>query len=560
MISTRNQDLVSELLKRFSRLKQDRAYIEPVWREVADLAYPRLSNWDTNSITFVRSRAFNSRALYANKLQAYGFLGYMMNRAKPWFRLRVADRQLAQAPGVSDWLEEVTQVLVDELQASNFYDQAAELVPILGSIGTAAMSMQEDPSRPGRAFFSTRHPKECWFAESNGTHVDTCYRQFRMVGTQAMKTWKEELPAATRERITSDPYGFIRILHVVQPREEWNPDSLLSIDKPFGSYYIDLDSGELIAEGGYDHFPYVVPRWVKNADEVYGGSPAMDALTDILRLNQVSRTQLELAQKIADPPTTAPETMRDSLRLNPGSRNFRNTPDEKIEPLVFGANYPITKDVENSIREIIDGHFNVEFFLMLSRIDREMTAREVLERKGEQSAVLGATIGNFQTEFLSPAIEWLFNRCVEWGKFPPPPQALQQGGTVSVEYTGYLAQLQQKYYGSSGLTSALEILMPIIGSFPQAADNIDVDELVRAAAEAFGLPQKIIRELPEVQSIRVKAAQAAAAQQNEMVAMQNQQDLLKNADKLNQPTNPESPLAQLQRAMKTPPPVSGGNG
>ena len=37
----------------------------------------------------------------------------------------------------------------------------------------------------------------------------------------------------------------------------------------------------LLEEGGFDEFPYMVPRWSKVAGEIYGRSPSMTSLPDI---------------------------------------------------------------------------------------------------------------------------------------------------------------------------------------------------------------------------------------------------------------------------------------
>lgn len=553
--STEGQDKIAEeILKRLARLKTARAIYEPVWREIADFAFPRLSNWDVATTSVVRSKGFNSKAVNANKLQSYGFLGYMVSRTKPWFRLRLPDPETMRAPGVADWLEGLELILSAELQRSNFYDQAAEFVPAMGSIGHSTMSMAEDPVIPGRALFSTRHPKEVWIQDGRDGRVDTVYREFRITAGQAMATWGAALPEGTQRRAKDDPYSTLRFLHAVQPREDWNPDSMLSTAKPWGSYYLDLQENKLVEEGGFDDSPYACCRWFKNADESYGGSPAFDALTDILRLQQVSRTQLELAQRIADPPILAWETMRDTLRTSPGARNFRNSERETVEPMQLGANYPVTIEVEQNIEKVIEEHFNVEFYLMLSRIDREMTAREVLERKGEQSAVLGATIGAFQTDFLSPVISWIYKRCIEWGRVPPPPRGAGDMGSLEIEYTGYLAQLQRKYYASSGITSALEVLFPIIQAFPEAADNLDTDELVREAGDVFGLPQRVLREMPDVKRIRAAKAQAMQAQAQQAMAMQTQQDVMRSSPGLNQPVQEGSPLEGIMSGLEQGPP------
>jgi len=539
-----------EILRRHDALKEIRTIHEPDWQEISELTHPRYSSWSIETPSIIRAKGFNSKGVKANKLMGFGFMGYMVSRTRPWFKLVTTDPALARYPGVADWLEEAESVLLAELTKSNFYDQIAELLPIMGSIGTGAVSMKEDPVTPRRAQFATRHPKEIWVASTYGERIDVVFRQFRMMQTTALARWRKDLPEETRERCERKPYDYMQVLHAVLPREDWMPGSPLSIEKRFGSFYVDMGTKKLITEGGFAEFPYLVGRWTKNTDSPYGSSPGHDCLVDILRLQQVSRTQMELAQKIADPMIDAPETIRDSIRIGAGAVNFHSRPEEHLQAVQLGANYPITIEQERALEQSIDEHYNVDFFLMLSRMEREMTAREVLERKGEQAAVLGATIGAFESDVLSPVIEWMFARCAEWGKIPQPPRALIESGMpIDVEYTGYLAQLQRKYFSSTGLQDAMSVLFPIFQANPEAMDNINFDELARDTADTFNLSQRIVREEPEVQAMRQSRAQAQQQAMQQQAAQEQTTQVMASADKLGQVPQEGSPLQQILAGM-----------
>jgi hypothetical protein len=95
----------------------------------------------------------------------------------------------------------------------------------------------------------------------------------------------------------------------------------------------------------------------------------------------------------------------------------------------------------------------------------------------------------------------------------------------------------------------LELVAPHIQRFPESIDNLEGDQLMREAMDGNGMPQKIIRELPDVERIRaarMEAQQQATAQQQAMIA---QESLLKNVDRLNQPVKPGTMLDDLNKQM-----------
>ena len=55
----------------------------------------------------------------------------------------------------------------------------------------------------------------------------------------------------------------------------------LARGKPIASVYYHADSKHLLSESGFDDFPFMVPRFVKDSVSTYGRSPAMNALPDV---------------------------------------------------------------------------------------------------------------------------------------------------------------------------------------------------------------------------------------------------------------------------------------
>jgi hypothetical protein len=94
-------------------------------------------------------------------------------------------------------------------------------------------------------------------------------------------------------------------------------------DKPIASVYYHADTRMLLSEGGFDDFPFMVPRFVKDSVSTYGRSPAMNALPDVKMLNKMSEVTIRAAQKQIDPPLMVPDDgFMLPVRTTPGSLNF----------------------------------------------------------------------------------------------------------------------------------------------------------------------------------------------------------------------------------------------
>ena len=185
-----------------------------------------------------------------------------------------------------------------------------------------------------------------------------------------------------------------------------------------------------------------------------------------------------------------------------------------------------------------------------------MTAREIMERMGEKAAMLGYITGRFQGEVLQPAIKRTFNIMFRAGRFPEVPEALRQvetDGGLDIEFMGFFAQIQKKYYATNGINVALEYSLQVAQIFgPEALDNCDPDQLYRDALDGCGTPQRAIREKADVTKIRDARAQAqaqAAQQQQQMFQAQN---MMQNVDKLGKKPEDGSPLQQMDQANGVP--------
>ena len=346
--------------------------------------------------------------------------------------------------------------------------------------------------------------------------MDTVFRKYRISARNALEHFGDRVSDRIRQTAKDRPYERFEFIHAVFPRKERDPVKKDSLNMPYASYWVESGANRVVREGGYRVMPYAVWRYKKGSDETYGRSPAILALTDIMTLNQISKTMLGVANLAADPPYNVPAEMKGRVRIVPRGINYYQDTDRIIMPVRTASNYPVGVEREDRIKQIIEEHFKVDFFMMLARSQRQMTAVEVMERQGEKAVVLGAAIGRLINECLNPIIDRVFQIELDAGRLPPVPDVLlEQGGDIDVDYMGPLAQAQKRLFKTYGIIHGLEGIRPIASIREDVLDIIDFDEITREVLESSGFPQKAIRPADQVQAIRQARAEEIQARQAE---------------------------------------------
>ncbi|MCF7939680.1 MAG: head-tail connector protein [Spirochaetales bacterium] len=519
-----------QILRKFEALKDDRQTWEQEYEDISEYIFPRRNNWDTFDGKARRQGAeiYDGTPIGALNLLANGLVGYLVSPATRWFKLRLPTEQLTNLPGVRAWLEKSEQVLYDEFSRSNFYEEIVEYFKDGGAFGTATMYVEEDLNR-NLANFSTRHPKEIYLATNRYGQVDTVFRRFVMTARQMAEQFGEEsLSPSTQRMVHDQPQSRIKVIHAVYPRTDRDVTKLNNKNMPYASAYIEEDASFLIRESGFQRLPYIVWRYSTNSDETYGRGPGYEALSDVKKSNKVSETLLKSAQMMVDPPLNVPEQMKNKVKWVPRGLNYYANPKEVVTPANTGKQYDPGLEREQHLKEIIETHFMVDFFLMLERAPDGMTATEVMERQAEKAAILGSTIGRIASEFLDPVIDHAFEIAFRQRKLPAPPPALiqavqTQGAQLEIDYIGPLSQAQKKFHVTRGVNQSIQALAPVMQMNPQVADLVDWDQLGMEIMRSYGMPEKVIRDLKQVQQMRKQRQQ----QQQQMMQQQQANETMK---------------------------------
>jgi hypothetical protein len=536
------------------QVKQD--YLD-LWQDIVDfLAINRYNLDGTQQKGKKKGQdVYDAYACLAWRDFTHGVFGYMMSPNLQWFKLRVTPDWLMDDRAVKMWLEEVERILYASFARSNFYETAPEYLADGSSLGTATCYSEEDLST-GKTIWTVMHPGEIVLAENRYGMVDTVLRKFKLNARQAVQSFGEDnLSEQIKANWRKTPEQEFEFYHATFPADDieyyFDEDGVYKPkpgSKPFVSAYVMEDGTKLIRESGYRLNPYTVWRCFKNSGEIYGRSPATNAIIDIIKLNQMEKTTLNARHMMVDPPLQVPESMRGKVRFTPRGRTYYDPskPDLLVREMPMNISLPAGIDGEDRLRKIIDKHFMTDFFTLLSTAaleGRELTVPQVMEMQGEKAVMLAAMIGRLTSEFLDPVIDRSFDIEMEAGRIPPPPPILQKfaGGPIDVDYMGPLAQAQRKLFKVQGITQLMQTVAPLVEAYPDIVDNFDSDKIALELHSAAGAPVKILRDEKQVQAMRQQRQQKIAAQ----TAIEQAGNLAGATQGLSKPIEENSPLALM---------------
>ncbi|WP_320169515.1 portal protein [Maridesulfovibrio sp.] len=509
---------------RLLSLRQERSSWEPHWQEISDYILPRrgvYSGQRPNDGRVKGGRIIDSTATRALRILAAGLQGGLTSPARPWFRLGISDRDLARHKSVREWVAQVESTMYRALSRSNFYSCIHSLYTELSGFGTGILYCEPDQER-GLRFRTLTAGEYCLATDAQG-RVDTVYREFKMTARQLENRFgRENLPATVSSSLDRNRDHWFDVLHVVQPRDEFDHERLDGENMPFESIFLlNGKGGHILSVSGFVENPYMAPRWDTSAMDVYGRSPAMDVLADVKMLMEMSKSQIQAVHLTLRPPMKVPSMYSRRLNLLPGGQNpvEQNQQDSvsplyQVRPDLAGVSNKI-QDVRAAIRE---GFYN-DIFLMMAGSDRKtITAAEVAERHEEKLIQLGPVIERQHTELLDPLIDRVFGILLRAGQLPEAPSVLE-GVDIKVDYISVLAQAQ-KMVGTQSIQSLAEFVGRLAQANPEVLDKVDMDRAVDDYAELIGVPNGIVRSGDEVEKFRAERKVQAQQRQNMQDSLQ----------------------------------------
>lgn len=517
-----------DVTEQWEQLDGDRGTWKTHWQDCADLTNTNRADYVVQRSPGMKrqSKIFDSTPAWALRQLQNGLHSYLTSPSVPWFALRTDSIQLNLNAQVRAWLDVATTVLFDLFSSPrhNFATMSDEMYGDDGCIGTGVMAVL--PSSKSKVLFSCRTLRECVIAESDEDKVDTLIRRWRYTAKQAVQAWgMAPVGDKVRKAFIDKPDTHFHFLHRARPRV--NRDSARSDrkHKAWESLWVGEEDGNIIDEGGYDEFPFMVPRFSKVTGEVYGRGATMQNLPDIKMLNEMVKTVLKAAQKIVDPPLQMPDDgFLMPIKTVPGGINYYRAggrPTDRIEPIQTGGNVEIGRELVNDLRQaIMRGHY-ADWFIMPADMQdpassgKGVTATYTVTKRDEMLRQASPLLARMNCEFTDPLITRCFNmlwrqsKAMRFGPgspFPPPPAALA-GAQLRAEYVSPIAIAQK----TSSLDSVQRVIQTAVGLLqidPSVGDVIDSEAILRLSGDDLNAPSVIFKTTEQIAALKAQRQQA----------------------------------------------------
>lgn len=512
--------LAQEIIREFKFVANDRGNWEQHWREIAERVIPSQSfTFNTlNQYNPARGEKrtqflFDSTASIALNRFASILDSLLTPRNTTWHRLAASDADLMKDRNVNLWFEEVTRILFKYRYTpnANFSSQNQQNYKSIGAFGTGGMFIDDLFGAPGIRYKAV-HLSELFFVENHQGLVDKVMRHFALTARQAYQKWGDKLPDGIKNAMGSSPDQRFFFLHCVKPNDDRDPERLDSKGMAFKSYYIAMEGGKLLEEGGYNTFPYAVSRYEQAPGEVYGRSPAMDVLPAIKTLNEQKKTILKQGHRTVDPVLLVHDDgIIDSFSLKPGALNAGGVSADG-RPLVQAlpvGNVNVGREMMNDERAVINDAFLVTLFQILTETPA-MTATEVMERTREKGILLAPTLGRQQSEYLGPLIDREVDILSRQGLLPPMPGLLLEAqGEYTVVYDSPLSRAQRAEE-AGGLMRTVETALTVANSTQDMSvmDHFNWDIIIPEVASIQGVPSRWMSSMEQIAEMREARAEA----------------------------------------------------
>lgn len=508
---------------RLQGLQTVRQPYEDEARDIARFAQPArsrflASNRDKPEARRQRNKTLlDSHGIEAFRTLTNGMTSGLSSPSRPWFTLKLADRDLNDQPGVREWLSDVEREMYGFMARTNFYGAMKAGYAELGLFGTEACVMVEHPTVGAVCHALTFG--EYWIGLGNSLEPDTLYRRCPMTVKQAVQSFRGSVSSIVRQQYDSSNYeNPVDVYHAIEPNPDYDPNRLGS--KRFRSVYWDAGTNrkETLRTSGYDSQPFWAPRWDVVGGDTYGISPGMEALPALRELQMQTKRRNEAIDMMVKPEKVVPSGLRLTGQPNNVVSSSGVSKDQVVIPyqVPYQAVAAIGAEIDKTYAQI-DALSFADLFNAITNMRgiQPRNVEEIASRNEEKLTQLGPVIERVSNEKLEVAIDRVFDIMMRGGLLPPVPEALSEA-RIEVEFVSILAQMQ-RMVGVGQIERAAGFLGNTAGVFPDILDIVKPDEMGREYLDRIGTPAKMMRGTSEVEKIRAdRAAQQQQAQMAEM--------------------------------------------
>ena len=518
-----DSEQVKRARRKFAALENERKKWEPHWQLLAKYFSPRRIRINGDRMT--EGQMYNlAHSVPANaaKTLASGMHSGLTNQAQPWFELSLQEEELAQTEDAKLWLHDTTTKCRNIIGGSNFYESVYNVYFDVAVFGTACLFIEEDAESIVR--FRSLVVGEYSIATNEKGRVDTLYRRIKMTAQQIVDSWTDSCPQTVKDKAGNSSTEEIAIIHAVEPNREKKNGSKRKDERPFTSLYFVEAGGDVLEHGGYYEFPALCPRWSTVCNDVYGISPAMDALADVRALQEMRQDGRKALRLSVSPPLLASGIGDTEVSMSANAithipslsaGNVGVRPLLEVRPDLANL-YVAEQGDRELIREIM---FN-QLFAMFDNVNKQMTATEIAARNSEKMLQLAPILSRLRSEFFQPLIERVFNIMTRNGITAAPPESLN-GQVMKIKFVSILERAMEQV-GMSGINTLVGFIGQVAQMKPEVLDKFNFDAAVDTMADMAGVPPNLTYSTDDVQEMRQQ-------RQEQMQQMQQMQMLQQGA-------------------------------
>lgn len=512
----------AEVMERSEKVFGDRAPYQSAWTEVRDFIYPEGPSFNSQEVEGARNRDRIVSGIGETMLEtaAAAVVGLTVNPSTEWKTLVALDPAAGADYTTRVALHRANERMLHVYHSprARFYVSYLAMVREYLAYGIGCMFLAD---RPGDLpLFVARPLAQMAFAEGEDFEIDEGHWRFQLTAKQAFQRWGAKAGPKVAGK-ANDPAKSMEkcwFRHCVWPRLQASSGTgRRAEDRAFAEYWIGEEDKTIIAEGGYERFPYVVPREGQRPGEVYGRGRGIRALADTKMFQRVRRASIQGAEKTINPPMMIPDegvvSNNGKLSLRPAAPNYVRADylarGAGPQPILTNSRVDIGIQFEDVIRNEVGDPF-LRNVLSLPREPR-MPTSHVLALEEEAMRTASPVVEALQTEALAPADALLFPLMARDGAFDDlfPEGMRVPFRTQFMSPAGKIARLRQ----ARAIAQRLEIMMPVAQVRPDILDQTDWVKAYREIGDILGVPADWDHDPATIEQMQQARNQAANARE-----------------------------------------------
>jgi hypothetical protein len=507
-----------DLKQRYEELKLLRSNLDHMFIDSQRFVRPNSNEFDHHHTTRKDDDSreiYDDTAVWCNQMFANGLASNMIPKSDRWMYLRVKDKLSKDLTAEEhSYLQNLSDRILHEfaLPESQFYSSSHECFLDIGAYGTSPVQVSYVN---GVVNFRARPLADTFFDVDSHGKVDTVFYRCFKTARQLMQMFPqvEDMRGFDKNKSTHNKYELVYSIHPSVDKRA-KKGGRVGPERPYTVTYWSPSLPEPLSVDGSSYFTFLVPRWSKLADEVYGRGPAFTCLSQIRVLNKLVKEALISAEYLNFPTLTAEE---DSILLpmKYGSRQvmFHEAGSEKPSPILAGNQPQYTMEMIRMYRDTINRSFFVDQIIRQEKKERQ-SVTEIQDVRGQMLNQLAPLLNRMESEFIGPAIEITYALLDRNNELPEAPASLADA-QLEISYTSPASQAQ---YATrlSDMSAFMRDLAPLAQVSPDIIQALNARELFDEYARYRNVSPSIIRSQEELDAEN----QQKAEQEQTMMATQ----------------------------------------